>query len=59
MGRLKSSDMYQNVLEVFQSRGELDIIAGHSIGGNVALEFQKNYADKTKDGEIYGAPVFD
>ena len=58
-GDLKNSERYQKVLDVFRNRGEIDTVVGHSLGGSVALEFQKNYPDRIKKSRTYGAPVFD
>ncbi len=56
-GDLKNSDRYQKVLGFFQNRGEIDTVVGHSLGGSVALEFQKNCPDKVKKTRLVG-PCF-
>ena len=58
-GDIRNSERYQKVLDVFRNRGEIDTVVGHSLGGSVALEFQKNYPDRIKKSRTYGAPVFD
>ena len=34
-------------------------LRGHSLGGPVAIELQKNYRNHNKSTRTYGAPVFD
>ena len=41
------------------NRGEIDTVVGHSLGGSVSLELQKNYPDRIKKSRTYGAPVMD
>ena len=45
--------------EAFQNRGEIDTVVGHSLGGSVSLELQKNFSDRIKHSRTYGAPVMD
>ena len=45
------------MLEAFKNRGEIDTVVGHSLGGSVALEFQKNYPNRIKKSRTYGAPA--
>ena len=33
-------------------------VVGHSLGGSVALELQKNFPDRKFKSNTYGAPVF-
>ena len=58
-GDLRDSERYQKVLEQFKNRGEIDTVVGHSLGGSVSLELQKNYPDRIKKSRTYGAPVMD
>jgi pimeloyl-ACP methyl ester carboxylesterase len=56
-GDLKDSERYQKVLEVFKNRGEINTVVGHSLGGSVSLELQKNFPDRIQKSRTYGAPV--
>ena len=58
-GDLRDSERYQKVLEEFKNRGEIDTVVGHSLGGSVSLELQKQYPDRIKKSRTYGAPVMD
>ncbi len=58
-GDLKDSERYHKVLEAFTKRGEIDTVVGHSLGGSVALDFQKNYLDRVKNNMTHGAPMLD
>ena len=57
-GDLRDSERYQKAYEAFRYRGEIDNVVGHSLGGAVTLEMQKNYPDRIKTTRTYGAPVF-
>ena len=56
-GDLRDSERYQKAYEAFRHRGEIDNVVGHSLGGAVTLEMQKNYQDRIKTTRTYGAPV--
>jgi len=58
-GDLKDSDRYQKVLKEFTNNDAIDTVVGHSLGGSVSLELQKNYPDRIKKSRTYGAPVMD
>ena len=58
-GDLKNSERYQKTLEEFKNQGQIDTVVGHSLGGSVSLELQKNYPDRIKKSRTYGAPVMD
>ncbi len=45
-GDLRESESYQKTLEDFKNQGQTDTVAGHSLGGSVSLELQKNYPDR-------------
>ena len=45
-------------MEAFKSRGEIDTVVGHSLGGSVALEIQSNFKDRITKSRTDGAPVF-
>jgi hypothetical protein len=58
-GDLKGSERYQKVLIEFLNQGQIDTVVGHSLGGSVSLELQKNYPDRKLKSRTYGAPVMD
>ena len=58
-GDLRDSERYQKALEEFKNQGQIDTVVGHSLGGSVSLELQKNYPDRVKKSSTYGAPVMD
>ena len=58
-GDLRDSERYQKVLEEFKSRGEISTVVGHSLGGSVSLELQKQYPQRITKSRTYGAPVMD
>ena len=58
-GDLRSSARYQKALVAFQDNPVIDTVVGHSLGGSVALELQKNYPNRIQKSRTYGAPVFD
>jgi alpha/beta superfamily hydrolase len=55
--RVQDSDIYKKTTDYLQNHPEIDNLVGHSYGGSVALQLQKekNHYDTT----TYGAPVFD
>ena len=58
-GDVRDSERYQKTLEEFKNQGQIDTVAGHSLGGSVSLELQTNYPDRVKNSRTYGAPVMD
>ena len=58
-GDLRDSERYQKLLAEFKNRGKIGTVVGHSLGGSVSLELQKNYPDRIKKSRTYGAPVMD
>ena len=58
-GDLKGSHRYQKALEEFKNNRDIDTVVGHSLGGSVSLELQKNYPSRIKKSRTYGAPVMD
>ena len=55
---LRNSTRYQKAEEALKRNPQVKKVVGHSLGGSVALELQKNY--KNIEGtRTYGAPVFD
>ncbi len=58
-GDLRYSVRYQKTLSEFKTQGQIDTVVGHSLGGSVSLELQKNYPERIKKSRTYGAPVMD
>ena len=58
-GDLRNSERYQKVQKPFEAQGQIDTVVGHSLGGSVSLELQKNYPDRKIKSRTYGAPVID
>ena len=58
-GDLKNSDRYQKVQTKFEEQDQIDTVVGHSLGGSVSLELQKNYPERKLKSRTYGAPVMD
>ncbi len=58
-GNVKDCERYQKVLKEFKNRTEVDTVVGHSLGGSVSLELQKNYPEQIKKSRTHGAPVMD
>ena len=58
-GDLRNSDRYQKVQTKFEEQDQIDTVVGHSLGGSVSLELQKNYPERKLKSRTYGAPVMD
>ena len=58
-GDLRNSERYQKVQTKFEEQDQIDTVVGHSLGGSVSLELQKNYPDRKLKSRTYGAPVMD
>ena len=57
-GDLHDSTRYEKAREGLLDNPQVKTVIGHSLGGSVALELQKNYKH-IKKSRTYGAPVFD
>ena len=57
-GDLRNSTRYQAARDALMQHPEVKRIVGHSLGGSVALELDKNYNHITSS-RTYGAPVWD
>ena len=57
-GDLRNSERYQKAHEALMNNPQVKTVVGHSLGGSVALELEKNYNHIT-NSRTYGAPVFD
>ena len=55
---LRNSQRYQQAGSVLQINPQIDTIIGHSLGGSVALEINKQNKNHFKT-RTYGAPVLD
>lgn len=56
-GDLRNSTRYQEALQALKANPNIKRAVGHSLGGSVALELQKNYPGL--ESRTYGAPVWD
>ncbi len=54
---LKNSTRYQESEKALTPNPNITKVVGHSLGGSVALELQKQYPQL--ESRTYGAPVFD
>ena len=57
-GDLRDSTRYQRANDTLHYNPHVTTVVGHSLGGSVALELQKNHKN-IKKSRTYGAPVFD
>ena len=51
------SQRYKDVQKVLDENPDITHMVGHSLGGSVAYEAQKNYPDRNLNVSTYGAPV--
>ena len=56
-GDLRGAERYQAAEKVLKEHPNVKRVVGHSLGGSVALELQKNH--KGLESRTYGAPVWD
>ena len=57
-GDVKNSERYQQAETSLRDNPQVDTVFGHSLGGSVAIELNKNNNNKFKTA-TYGAPVLD
>ena len=57
-GDVKNSERYQQAEASLRDNPQVDTVFGHSLGGSVAIELNKNNDNKFKTA-TYGAPVLD
>ena len=55
-GDVKNSERYQNADELLKKNPQVKKLVGHSLGGSVTLELQKQYPERFET-TTYGAPV--
>lgn len=58
-GDLRESARYKAAEKVLRENPQVEDIVGHSLGGSVVLELQKQYGDRGLKSRTYGAPVLD
>lgn len=58
LGLTSLSERYQQAQQALSENPQVDTLVGHSLGGSVVLELNKNYGDKFRT-TTYSAPVFD
>ena len=58
-GDLRQSTRYQAVEKALQENPQVNRVIGHSLGGSVALQLEKDYSNQIKTSRTYGAPVLD
>jgi len=56
-GDLRNAERYQAAETALKANPGIKRVVGHSLGGSVALELQKNYSGL--ESRTYGAPVWD
>ena len=58
-GDLRRSERYQKAYEYLKNHSEIDTLEGHSLGGDVVLQLQKDFPERHFKTITYGAPVLD
>ena len=58
-GDLRQSTRYQAAEKALNQNPQVNHVAGHSLGGSVSLQLQKDYPNQLKTSRTYGAPVAD
>ena len=58
-GDVRESERYQIAEKALKENPQIKHVIGHSLGGTVALELEKNYKDRIEWSRAYGAPVVD
>ena len=58
-GDLRQSTRYQAVEKALKENPQVNRVIGHSLGGSVALQLEKDYPNQIKFSRTYGAPVLD
>ncbi len=53
----KYSRRYRDADKLLQQKPDVKDLIGHSLGGTVSLELEKNHPDRHYDTTTYGAPV--
>ena len=58
-GDLTQSERYQKARDYLVAHPETTLLEGHSLGGSVVLQLQKDFPDRNLKTVTYGAPVWD
>jgi pimeloyl-ACP methyl ester carboxylesterase len=58
-GDLKQSERYKEAEKALKQNPQIKHVIGHSLGGSVALELEKNFPKQIESSRTYGAPVLD
>ena len=58
-GDLRQSTRYQAATKALKENPQVTHVVGHSLGGSVALQLEKDYSNQIKTSRTYGAPVLD
>ena len=53
----EQSDRYKKAASLLKVNKDIQNVVGHSLGGSVALELQKDFPDRKFKSNTYGAPV--
>ena len=56
-GRVREMDRYKEARRVLLENPQVDTLLGHSMGGSVVLELNKEFKDKNYKTRTYDAPV--
>ena len=56
-GRIREMDRYKEARRVLLENPQVDTLLGHSMGGSVVLELNKEFKDKSYKTRTYDAPV--
>ena len=58
-GDVRNSTRYQAVEKALKENPQVNRVIGHSLGGSVALQLEKDYPTQITFSRTYGAPVLD
>ena len=58
-GDLRQSERYQKARDYLVAHPETTLLEGHSLGGAVVLQLQKDFPERNLKTVTYGAPVWD
>lgn len=58
-GDLRESARYKAAEKTLKENPHVENVVGHSLGGSVVLELQKQYPDRGLKSRTYGAPVWE
>ena len=58
-GDLRQAEQYKAGREALLSHDKVDLGEGHSLGGSVVLQLQRDFPNRFKKTVTYGAPVWD